>query len=53
MKKFAVQFCGATGEVTGSMHLVSFDKVQILLDAGAFQGSNAQEKNAARFLFNP
>lgn len=33
-----IKFLGGTRTVTGSSHLVSVDKTQILLDAGLFQG---------------
>ncbi|MBZ5529602.1 MAG: MBL fold metallo-hydrolase [Acidobacteriia bacterium] len=40
---------GACGEVTGSLHMLSFDEgeesLKILLDAGAFQGLDSEELN--------
>jgi len=33
-----IKFCGGTRTVTGSMHLVTTDKSQILIDCGLFQG---------------
>lgn len=48
-----IQFCGATGEVTGSMHLLTIDNKKILLDAGAFQGTEAKDKNSAPLIFDP
>lgn len=42
-----VQFWGAAGEVTGSMHLVTVGRHRVLLDCGMFQGrrKHAFEKN--------
>ncbi len=42
-----ISFYGAVREVTGSMHLVSTEKDNILLDCGLFQGrrKDAAEKN--------
>jgi Cft2 family RNA processing exonuclease len=48
-----IQFCGAACEVTGSMHLLTIDDKKILLDAGAFQGSDAKDKNSAPLAFDP
>jgi metallo-beta-lactamase family protein len=48
-----IQFCGAACEVTGSMHLLTIDDKEILLDAGAFQGTDAKDKNSAPLAFNP
>jgi len=50
-----IKFAGAAGgEVTGSKHLITFGKKQILLDCGMFQGKrkDAYEKNV-NFLFDP
>jgi metallo-beta-lactamase family protein len=48
-----IQFCGAACEVTGSMHLLTIEDKKFLLDAGAFQGSNAKGKNSAAIAFDP
>ncbi len=48
-----IEFYGAAGDVTGSMHLLNIDDKKILLDSGAFQGIGAKEKNAAALKFNP
>jgi metallo-beta-lactamase family protein len=48
-----IQFCGAACEVTGSMHLLTIDDKKILLDAGAFQGTDAKDKNSAPLAFDP
>jgi metallo-beta-lactamase family protein len=48
-----IQFCGAACEVTGSMHLLTIDDKKILLDAGAFQGMDAKDKNSAPLAFDP
>jgi len=41
-----VQFLGAAGTVTGSMHLVSSNGRRVLLDAGLFQGlKELRERN--------
>jgi metallo-beta-lactamase family protein len=48
-----IQFCGAACEVTGSMHLLTIDDKKILLDAGAFQGADAKDKNSAPLAFDP
>ena len=49
-----IKFCGATSGVTGSCHLLTTDKHQILLDCGQFQGGKAQEKlNWENFPFEP
>src|SRR5262245_49705740 len=49
-----IQFCGAARTVTGSMHLLSVNGRQVLLDCGLFQGhrQEAYEKNR-HFPFNP
>ena len=45
-------FCGAAGTVTGSRHLVSFGRRQVLLDCGEFQGlKDLRERNWADFPF--
>ena len=49
-----VKFCGATTGVTGSCHMISTDKHQILLDCGQFQGNKAtEEMNYENFPFDP
>jgi metallo-beta-lactamase family protein len=49
-----VEFHGAAGEVTGSMHLVRGGGSQVLLDCGIFQGHrDVQARNAAAFPFDP
>ena len=49
-----IKFCGAVNEVTGSCHLVTTGKHQILLDCGMFQGGKKEEaQNLEPFPFNP
>lgn len=49
-----IKFCGAVNEVTGSCHLVTTEKHQILLDCGMFQGGKKEEaQNVEPFPFNP
>jgi len=49
-----VEFLGATGEVTGSCHLVTVGKYKILLDCGLIQGRSVDEKrNREAFPFDP
>ncbi|MEL1263847.1 MBL fold metallo-hydrolase [Pseudoxanthomonas putridarboris] len=49
-----VEFHGAAGEVTGSMHLVHAAGRRILLDCGLIQGSReAEARNAGPFPFDP
>ncbi|MBQ7863400.1 MAG: MBL fold metallo-hydrolase [Lachnospiraceae bacterium] len=49
-----IKFCGAVNEVTGSCHLVTTEKHQILLDCGMFQGGKKEEaQNTEPFPFNP
>ena len=49
-----VEFHGAAGEVTGSMHLVLAAGKRILLDCGMMQGSReAEARNADPFPFEP
>jgi len=48
-----IQFCGAACEVTGSMHLLTMNDKKLLLDAGAFQGTDAKDKNSAPLAFDP
>jgi metallo-beta-lactamase family protein len=48
-----VNFFGAAGSVTGSMHLVEAGGKRILLDCGMIQGSDAEEaRNADPFPFD-
>ncbi|MHA1470863.1 MAG: MBL fold metallo-hydrolase, partial [Candidatus Asgardarchaeia archaeon] len=49
-----IRFLGAAKEVTGSMHMVSIDDFDIILDAGKFSGPRKieREKNG-NFFFNP
>lgn len=49
-----IKFCGASMGVTGSCHLITTDKHQILLDCGQFQGGKAMEAmNSEPFPFEP
>lgn len=49
-----VNFHGAAGEVTGSMHGVEAAGMRLLLDCGLVQGSpEAEARNAAPFPFDP
>jgi metallo-beta-lactamase family protein len=49
-----LQFLGGAGTVTGSSHLISTDKAQILLDAGLFQGHRDESYQLnSTFAFNP
>ena len=49
-----IQFLGAAQTVTGSMHLVSVNGSQILLDCGLFQGRRAESYERNRtFPFDP
>ena len=49
-----IKFCGAATDVTGSCHLLTTDKHQILLDCGMFQGGKQEEaKNEEPFPFDP
>ena len=49
-----VEFFGATGEVTGSCHLVTAGDKRILLDCGLIQGrSNDELRNRDAFPFDP
>lgn len=43
---------GAAGEVTGSCHLLTIDKINILIDCGMFQGEES-ELNFEAFPFDP
>lgn len=49
-----VKFLGATGEVTGSCHLVTVGNKKILLDCGLIQGRSKDEaRNREAFPFDP
>lgn len=50
----AIRFCGGARTVTGSMHLVSSGRSNIILDCGLFQGHRDEyySKNS-HFSFNP
>ncbi len=49
-----VEFLGATGEVTGSCHLVTVGSFKILLDCGLIQGRAEDEaRNREAFPFDP
>ncbi|MFV9616262.1 MAG: MBL fold metallo-hydrolase RNA specificity domain-containing protein [Gammaproteobacteria bacterium] len=49
-----VEFLGATGEVTGSCHLVTVGSYKILLDCGLIQGRPKDEaRNRQAFPFDP
>ena len=49
-----VEFLGATGEVTGSCHLVTVGNKKILLDCGLIQGRTEDEaRNRQAFPFDP
>lgn len=48
-----IKFCGASIGVTGSCHLITTDKHQILLDCGQFQGGKTMEAmNSEPFPFD-
>ena len=49
-----IKFCGGVGTVTGSMHLLTTDKAQVLVDVGLFQGRRDEffAVNSV-FPFNP
>lgn len=50
----SIQFYGATGEVTGSCHLVTCGSQRLLLDCGLIQGNRKQEaRNRDPFPFEP
>ncbi len=49
-----IKFLGGTRTVTGSNHLVSLDKAQVLLDAGLFQGHREEFYRVnTTFHYNP
>ncbi|MFH1593207.1 MAG: MBL fold metallo-hydrolase [Candidatus Omnitrophota bacterium] len=49
-----IKFCGGVGAVPGSMHLLSTEKANVLIDVGLFQGRRDEfyETNS-QFPFNP
>lgn len=48
-----IKFCGGARTVTGSMHLISTEKAQVLLDVGLFQGHRDQfYAENSQFPFN-
>ncbi|HEY6224818.1 MAG TPA: MBL fold metallo-hydrolase [Gemmatimonadales bacterium] len=50
----SIQFLGAAGTVTGSMHLVTANGQRVLLDCGLFQGlKDLRERNWRDFAFDP
>ncbi|HET7379979.1 MAG TPA: MBL fold metallo-hydrolase, partial [Gaiellales bacterium] len=50
----SIQFLGAAGTVTGSMHLVTANERRVLLDCGLFQGlKELRERNWRDFAFDP
>lgn len=52
-KNMKIKFCGAAEGVTGSCHLISTEKHQVLLDCGQFQGGKAEDAmNYEDFSFN-
>jgi len=49
-----IKFCGGVRTVTGSRHLVSTDRSQVLLDCGLFHGHREEYYMVnSRFSFNP
>lgn len=49
-----IEFFGATGQVTGSCHLVTVGNHKILLDCGLIQGrAKDEERNRESFPFDP
>lgn len=47
-----LEFCGAAGEVTGSLYVIRFDDHTILLECGLIQGGHkAEERNGDPFPF--
>jgi len=49
-----IKFCGGARTVTGSMHLVSTDKSDVLLDCGLFHGRRDESYAVnSHFAFNP
>lgn len=48
-----IKFCGGVRTVTGSCYLVDNGSVKFLVDCGAFQGFNLEEKNREPFPFDP
>ncbi|MDP2922236.1 MAG: MBL fold metallo-hydrolase [Candidatus Omnitrophota bacterium] len=49
-----LKFCGGAQTVTGSMHLLSVDRTQVLLDCGLFHGHRDEFYSVnSNFSFNP
>jgi len=49
-----IKFCGGARTVTGSMHLVSTDRSNVLLDCGIFHGRRDESYDVnSNFAFNP
>lgn len=48
-----LKFCGGAGTVTGACYLLETKGKKILVDCGAYQGENVEEKNGEPFLFDP
>lgn len=49
-----IQFCGGARTVTGSMHLVSSGRSEVLLDCGIFHGRRDETYEInSNFIFNP
>jgi metallo-beta-lactamase family protein len=49
-----LQFCGATGTVTGSCYLLEHDGRKLLVDCGMFQGNKSlRQLNYGAFPFDP
>lgn len=49
-----IKFCGASIGVTGSCHLITTDKHQVLFDCGQFQGGKSMDAmNREAFPFDP
>lgn len=49
-----IKFCGGAGTVTGSMHLLSSNRSNILLDCGIFYGHRSEYYTVnSNFAFNP
>ena len=44
---------GASGEVTGSCHLLEFKNTRVLIDCGIFQGQGSGSRNRPPFPFEP
>jgi metallo-beta-lactamase family protein len=48
-----IKFCGAARTVTGSCYLVDTGEIKFLVECGAFQGYDMEEKNNEPFPFDP